>query len=197
MNINCWLSYCMVRRKWYLTLMKANIRMRSYVSQFTDVVLMNGISLLNGLWQITFTLIMFVGWFKYHDSSKCCLLIFNFTYFLPFFATDNRGYSIHSDIYKSKNLINNFEEILINIYQPLFETTNDPASHPELHQFLQYVRVFGCCYIIWLPQKWKVVYVLRTFSPHKLHTLLLYNKTLLCLHNVSFHYCILWLKTAS
>ncbi|CAL8111590.1 unnamed protein product [Orchesella dallaii] len=46
------------------------------------------------------------------------------------------------DIYKAKNLINNFQEILENIFMPLLEVTNDPKSHPELHQFLQYVIGF-------------------------------------------------------
>ena len=33
----------------------------------------------------------------------------------------------------------NFQEILENIFLPLFEVTNNPHSHPELHMFLQYV----------------------------------------------------------
>lgn len=43
------------------------------------------------------------------------------------------------DIFKSNKLINNFQEILNNIFLPLFEATNNPKSHPELHMFLQYV----------------------------------------------------------
>ncbi|XP_071447304.1 AMP deaminase 2 isoform X2 [Hetaerina americana] len=43
------------------------------------------------------------------------------------------------DIFKSNKLINNFQEILNNIFHPLFEVTNNPNSHPELHMFLQYV----------------------------------------------------------
>ncbi|KAL1422684.1 hypothetical protein MTO96_003767 [Rhipicephalus appendiculatus] len=46
------------------------------------------------------------------------------------------------DVFKSNNLVNNFEEILENIFMPLFEVTNDPSSHPELHQFLQYIVGF-------------------------------------------------------
>lgn len=46
-----------------------------------------------------------------------------------------------SDIYKSNKLVGNFEQILNNIFLPLFEVTNDPKSHPELHQFLQHVYV--------------------------------------------------------
>ncbi|OMP87304.1 AMP deaminase [Diplodia seriata] len=45
------------------------------------------------------------------------------------------------DVYKSSNLMNNFEQIVRNIFQPLFEVTKDPNSHPKLHVFLQ--RVIG------------------------------------------------------
>ncbi|CAI4225945.1 unnamed protein product [Auanema sp. JU1783] len=43
------------------------------------------------------------------------------------------------DIYKSKNMIKNFDEILDNIFTPLFEVTNDPSTHPDLYRFLQQV----------------------------------------------------------
>lgn len=43
------------------------------------------------------------------------------------------------DIFKSNKLMNNFQEFLNNIFLPLFEVTNNPNSHPELHVFLQYV----------------------------------------------------------
>ncbi|XP_026468653.1 AMP deaminase 2-like isoform X3 [Ctenocephalides felis] len=46
------------------------------------------------------------------------------------------------DIFKLNKLMNNFQEILTNIYLPLFEVTNDPQSHPELHKFLQFVIGF-------------------------------------------------------
>lgn len=46
------------------------------------------------------------------------------------------------DIFKSNNLMNNFQEFLTNIFLPLFEVTNDPSSHPNLHRFLQYVIGF-------------------------------------------------------
>ena len=43
------------------------------------------------------------------------------------------------DVYRTKNMLSNFETFLDNIFRPLFEATVDPASHPYLHQFLQYV----------------------------------------------------------
>lgn len=32
--------------------------------------------------------------------------------------------------------------MMINIFQPLFEVTLDPSSHPELHAFLEHVSAF-------------------------------------------------------
>ena len=45
------------------------------------------------------------------------------------------------DIYKSSGLMDNFEQVIINVFQPLFEATKNPASHPKLFVFLQ--RVIG------------------------------------------------------
>ena len=44
-----------------------------------------------------------------------------------------------SDIYKASNQVTSFQDIIDNLFAPLFEVTNDPSSHPELHCFLQYV----------------------------------------------------------
>lgn len=38
--------------------------------------------------------------------------------------------------------MNSFQEILDNIFLPLFEATNEPEKHPELHRLLQYVIGF-------------------------------------------------------
>ena len=45
------------------------------------------------------------------------------------------------DVYKASGLMNSFEQVVKNIFQPLFEVTKDPSSHPKLHIFLQ--RVIG------------------------------------------------------
>jgi len=45
-----------------------------------------------------------------------------------------------SDIYKLTGLVTSFQQIIDNLFTPLFEVTNDPATHPELHCFLYYVR---------------------------------------------------------
>ncbi|KAK5088019.1 AMP deaminase [Lithohypha guttulata] len=44
-------------------------------------------------------------------------------------------------LYKSMKTVENFEQLIINIFQPLFEVTKDPSSHPKLYIFLQ--RVIG------------------------------------------------------
>ncbi|CAL3967021.1 unnamed protein product [Diplocarpon coronariae] len=48
------------------------------------------------------------------------------------------------DVYKSTGLMNNFEQVIVNLFQPLFEVTKDPTSHPKLHIFLQRVIGFDC-----------------------------------------------------
>ncbi|KAI7878637.1 AMP deaminase [Lichtheimia hyalospora FSU 10163] len=45
------------------------------------------------------------------------------------------------NIYKASNSIESFHDIIRNLFEPLFEVTKDPQSHPELHVFLQ--RVIG------------------------------------------------------
>ena len=44
-------------------------------------------------------------------------------------------------LYKGMGTMKNFEQLIQNIFQPLFEVTQDPNSHPKLHIFLQ--RVIG------------------------------------------------------
>lgn len=38
--------------------------------------------------------------------------------------------------------MNCFQDVIDNIFSPLFEATNNPSKHPELHRFLQYVIGF-------------------------------------------------------
>ncbi|KAJ3935906.1 MAG: hypothetical protein NXY57DRAFT_1089910 [Lentinula lateritia] len=45
------------------------------------------------------------------------------------------------DIYKANGSVKTFEDIIKNVFGPLFEVTKDPRTHPELHVFLQ--RVVG------------------------------------------------------
>ncbi|KAH7326771.1 hypothetical protein B0I35DRAFT_423570 [Stachybotrys elegans] len=45
------------------------------------------------------------------------------------------------DVYKATGLMDTFEQVVKNVFQPLFEVTKDPTSHPKLHVFLQ--RVIG------------------------------------------------------
>ncbi|KAI0815668.1 hypothetical protein GGR55DRAFT_629725 [Xylaria sp. FL0064] len=45
------------------------------------------------------------------------------------------------DVYKASGLMGSFEQVVRNIFQPLFEVTKEPEKHPKLHIFLQ--RVIG------------------------------------------------------
>ncbi|XP_038866525.1 AMP deaminase 2-like isoform X2 [Salvelinus namaycush] len=46
------------------------------------------------------------------------------------------------DVYCTKKQLANFQEMMENIFMPLFEVTINPRSHPELHLFLQHVVGF-------------------------------------------------------
>ncbi|XP_067383217.1 AMP deaminase 2 isoform X2 [Channa argus] len=46
------------------------------------------------------------------------------------------------DVYHTKKQLSNFQEMLENIFTPLFEVTVNPSSHPDLHLFLQHVVGF-------------------------------------------------------
>lgn len=43
------------------------------------------------------------------------------------------------NIYKEMGIVTSFQNILDNIFLPLFEVTVDPESHPQLHVFLKKV----------------------------------------------------------
>ena len=45
------------------------------------------------------------------------------------------------DVYMSTDLVQNFEQVLVNVFKPLFEVTKNPQSHPKLHIFLH--RIVG------------------------------------------------------
>lgn len=48
---------------------------------------------------------------------------------------------LFSDVYHTKKQLANFQEMLENIFMPLFEVTVNPGSHPELHLFLEHVSI--------------------------------------------------------
>lgn len=85
----------------------------------------------------------FDGSFKFHVFSKHHYpdLVFetktqNNKKIISHFST------FYSDIFKTNKIVTSFQEILDNIFLPLFEATNEPDKHPELHRFLQYVIGF-------------------------------------------------------
>lgn len=45
------------------------------------------------------------------------------------------------DVYKGSGQMESFDQVIKNLFQPLFEVTQDPSKHPKLHIFLQ--RVIG------------------------------------------------------
>lgn len=47
-------------------------------------------------------------------------------------------------IYKKSGEVDNFQQMIDNIFLPLFEVTNDPASNPPLHYFLETMIGFDC-----------------------------------------------------
>ncbi|KAL8690690.1 MAG: hypothetical protein Q9218_003917 [Villophora microphyllina] len=44
-------------------------------------------------------------------------------------------------LYKKQGIVENFEQLIVNVFQPLYEVTHNPSSHPKLHAFLH--RVIG------------------------------------------------------
>ncbi|XP_057301542.1 AMP deaminase 2-like isoform X2 [Hydractinia symbiolongicarpus] len=46
------------------------------------------------------------------------------------------------DVYYTNNQIENFEQVIDNIFRPLFEVSVNPSSHPHLHRFLRQVIGF-------------------------------------------------------
>lgn len=46
------------------------------------------------------------------------------------------------DIYRSNKLIGNFQQLIDNLFLPLFNATNNPQDYPELHWFLQHLVGF-------------------------------------------------------
>ncbi|CAK4078537.1 unnamed protein product [Aphanomyces euteiches] len=47
-------------------------------------------------------------------------------------------------LYKKSGDLDNFEQMIQNIFLPLFQVTQDPSSNPQLHTFLQAVIGFDC-----------------------------------------------------
>lgn len=45
------------------------------------------------------------------------------------------------NIYKGMGIVTSFQNILDNVFLPLFEVTVNPDSHPQLHVFLKKVHI--------------------------------------------------------
>ncbi|CAF0820113.1 unnamed protein product [Rotaria sp. Silwood1] len=46
------------------------------------------------------------------------------------------------DVYYTNGMVKNFQEFLTNIFQPLFDATIDPESHPDLFRFMYHLSGF-------------------------------------------------------
>lgn len=51
------------------------------------------------------------------------------------------------NVYKQMGIVKSFQNILDNVFIPLFETTIDPNSHPQLHVFLMQVSILLTTYV--------------------------------------------------
>ena len=80
------------------------------------------------------------------------------------------------DVYKAQGIIENFEQLLDNIFAPLFEVTIDPDTHPQLFLLLQqarldmvfsvrnkmlYITEFGCQWLACPLKGWWELYVVN------------------------------------
>lgn len=58
------------------------------------------------------------------------------------------------NVYKEMGIVTSFQNILDNIFLPLFEVTVDPDSHPQLHLFLKQVWSLSVLYLYCLLFWW-------------------------------------------
>ncbi len=77
---------------------------------------------------------MLVGWYKYLVFS-----MFSFVIVCFFFAKNNFEFS---DVYHANGITKNFQEFLTNLFQPLFDATINPQSHPDLFRFMYHLTGF-------------------------------------------------------
>ena len=47
----------------------------------------------------------------------------------------------YSDVYRQHRMVNSFEQLLSNVFQPLFDATINPQQHLNIHKFLQFVSL--------------------------------------------------------
>ncbi|QHO03269.1 AMP deaminase [Arachis hypogaea] len=52
------------------------------------------------------------------------------------------------NVYKNMGIVTSFQNILDNVFIPLFEVTIDPNSHPQLHLFLKQVSQFDPSFVL-------------------------------------------------
>jgi AMP deaminase len=59
-----------------------------------------------------------------------------------FFFVEKKNNFEFSDVYHANGITKNFQEFLTNLFQPLFEATINPQSHPDLFRFMHHLTGF-------------------------------------------------------
>jgi AMP deaminase len=124
----------------------ASTSMLSIASAFTVGRNRSGTSWPSG-WCTTrypLTFIRFVCFFFLHAHIEPIYLFIYF--FLAKLYSNNVRWLVQVpriyNVYKRADQVQNFQEFLMNVFEPLFEVTQDPSTHLELHAFLQCVIGF-------------------------------------------------------
>jgi len=47
--------------------------------------------------------------------------------------------TVYSDVYRQHEMVTSFQQLLGNVFLPLFEATVNPQRHLNIHKFLQFV----------------------------------------------------------
>ena len=80
------------------------------------------------------------------------------------------------NVYKEMGIVTSFQNILDNIFIPLFEVTVDPDSHPQLHVFLKQVCDLPTESSIYLTRPYRLIELWSRYFPivtyilHKLYS---------------------------
>ena len=80
------------------------------------------------------------------QALNCMIVISSGIYFLSVLIIICISFQLPRlyNIYKEMGIVNSFQNMLDNVFLPLFEVTVDPNSHPQLHVFLEQVGFVFC-----------------------------------------------------
>lgn len=66
-------------------------------------------------------------------------------------------------MYKNMGIVTSFQNIIDNIFIPLFEVSVDPNSHPQLHVFLLQVSFYGSNFYFMLEMYHSSIFLFISF----------------------------------